>query len=308
VDGIGLLFIGLALVDLGQVDRRMVHPEHTWPGLSSRVGAASQQEIRENGLTRFLQARSAEVSAPVRILPLGRLFDDNSWMAHDVASVGGYHPAKPLRIQRLLEQGNLLTTPAVLNMLCVRYIVSPEPLEGGGSVAYPGPEAWAYANPGALPRAWISGRWRRVEGGACLQALGGLEPRDEVLLEEDPEGELDADAVGTATIERFQANRVELQVESSGAALLVLSEAYHPHWQAEVNGARSPVLAANCLLRAVPIPAGTSKVVFYFVDPAMRAGLRGSTVGLLGVLLLLLIDAVRWRRRVGGAAGAGEGA
>ncbi len=295
-DAAGALVIALAVFDLASVDRRMVHPERTWTGLESRVGPPRQATVEASPLVRYLREHPSDAPAPTRILPLGSMFNSNEWMTHEVASVGGYHPAKPTRMQTLLEAGDLLTSRGVLDLLAVRYLVAPEALDGGPAPVYAGADGHVYANPSSLPRAWVLGRWRRSEGANCVHALAEFDPRAEVLLESAPEPLPVADATGTARIVRFTANRVELEVESSAAALLVLSEAYHPHWRARVDGVTSPVLAANCLLRAVSVPAGKSHVAFEFVDPALRAGLATTSATAAILAALVVLAWWRWRR------------
>ena len=109
----------------------------------------------------------------------------------------------------------------------------------------------------------------------------------EVVLEEAPQNAVDSLAVGTARVVEFHDNRVVVDVESSGAALLVLREAYHSGWRATVNEQPARVLAADCLLRAVEIPAGAARVEFWFEHPGLATGAR-LTFGALAVVVLLI--------------------
>ncbi len=289
---------GLALVaslDLAWVDRRMVRPDHTWPGVESRVGPRRAVTPLDAGLVRFLLDHNPDAPAPPRILPLGDLFRSNAWMEQGISSVGGYHPAKPTRVQLLLEAADHITRSPVVDMLSVQHIVTPEPLSGGPEASYSGPGGAVYTNLKALPRAWVVGRWRLPAGGTCVAALPQLDPQHEVFLETEPVPAPEANATGSARVLAFASNRVELEVQASAPALLVLAEAYHSHWQARVNGEARPVLAANCVLRAVAVPAGTSRVEFVFVDPALRAGLTMTGAAALGIAGLAL---GAWRRRV----------
>jgi uncharacterized membrane protein YfhO len=85
--------------------------------------------------------------------------------------------------------------------------------------------------------------------------------------------------------------------------LLVLAEAYHPGWRAQVNGQPAPVWPADGLLRAVPVPAGASRVEMTFTDPALRRGLVVTLVALASVLALIVGSLVRGRRPAAPAAG-----
>jgi hypothetical protein len=144
--------------------------------------------------------------------------------------------------------------------------------------------------------------------GACVEALRSpeLDLRRVVLLETAPPAGLDSAATGTARITSFGANHLEVEATASAPALLVLAEAYHPDWRATVGGTAQPVLAADCALRAVPVPAGTSRVVLQFTAPALRAGLAVSGVSGAVVLALLGFEMVRRRRAATPAAAGAE--
>ncbi len=62
----------------------------------------------------------------------------------------------------------------------------------------------------------------------------------------------------------YAPTRLEIAVESEAAGYLVLSDAYYEGWQAAVNGSETPILRANIMFRAVPIPAGESTVVMEY--------------------------------------------
>lgn len=289
VDVAGAALVVVLLFDLGVVDRRMVRPEKTWPGVPVRV-VEPRPPRTPTPLFEFLRAQGSG-AAPPRVLPTGELFQSNEWMSYGIASVGGYHPAKLSRYQALYA-ADALSRPRVLDMLGVQFFVSSQPLAEMGDPVYRGPEGVVYANPSAYPRAWLVGGWRQVEPQACVSALldRGFQPRVEALVESPPGLAPDSAApVGRATIQTFSANRVELAVESSSAALLVLSEAYHPGWRVWVNDEPGRVLAADCALRAVVVPAGTSRVRFEFHDPALRAGLGISLGALVAIVLLFLL-------------------
>ena len=299
-DAAGLLLVALTVFDLGVVDRRMVHPERTWPGVAPRIAAPADVEPRGGPLVHFLQEH-ADGPAPVRILPAGPMFASNEWMAHGIASVGGYHPAKLARFQPLLDDPNLLGSPAVLNRLAVRYIVSPQPFAAAPPV-YSGADGAAYANPAALPRARLATRLRAASGAGCFEALRNADPslQDEALVESAPPEVIPQATAGQARVIGFAANRVEVETTSAAPALLVLAEAYHPNWRARVDGKETPVLVADCILRGVVVPAGTARVVFEFVDPALRAGMVGTAGS--GVVVTALCVWGCWRARRRGAA------
>jgi uncharacterized membrane protein YfhO len=69
-----------------------------------------------------------------------------------------------------------------------------------------------------------------------------------------------------------------------------------------VDGAPTPILRADYLLRAVAVPAGRHRVEFRYASPALRNGLRLSIVSLIAILAMFAV-ALLLRRRATSAAG-----
>ena len=301
LDAAGGLWVALTVADLAAVDRKMVVPQKTWPGVESRTAPAPRREPQASPLVRFLQQQPRrDGAAPVRILPLGAAYSNNQWMAFGIASVGGYHPAKLARFEQIAGSAQQTLDPRLLDLFSARYLVVPGRLQQTTlTPSYEDAEGVVYENPRAMPRAWVTGRWERTAPGEPCRARLLADDFDRehiVLLENDPQPAPDAGATGEARITAFTANRVGVAVTSSAPGLLVLSEAYHSGWRARVNGQVAPVWPADGLLRALPVPAGTSQVELQFTDPALRRGLALTVAALAGVLLLLGASLLRLRR------------
>jgi hypothetical protein len=69
-------------------------------------------------------------------------------------------------------------------------------------------------------------------------------------------------------VEGFSFNELRLQVNvdnnSQGYCFLYYSDAYHPYWNAYVNGKKTPVIKTNIGYKSILIPCGASEVVFRF--------------------------------------------
>ncbi|MEK7766207.1 MAG: hypothetical protein AAB368_08215 [bacterium] len=78
---------------------------------------------------------------------------------------------------------------------------------------------------------------------------------------------------GQVTALRLGPNRIEADVESNGPGLAVFSEVFYPAWSAFVDGARVPILRANVLLRAVPVPAGRHHIFMTYESIPFKIGL-----------------------------------
>jgi uncharacterized membrane protein YfhO len=120
-----------------------------------------------------------------------------------------------------------------------------------------------------------------------------LEPRREVLLERDllPPGP--RAAFRPATLVRYSACEVQVQAELDAPGYLFLSDAWYPGWRAEADGRPLPVIRANLAFRAVPLPAGSHRVVFQY-QPALQ---QLSSIISLSALVLLVVGAwASWRK------------
>ncbi len=159
-------------------------------------------------------------------------------------------------------------------------------------------DAYVYENPRALPRVMVVPNFRIADFGELIRnGWPDVDPRRSVLLEQPPPGprraaapasplpggvppalssEKDAGAPpalpvqgrdraeGVAHILRYANTEVDIEVEAPNGGFLVLNDAWHPWWRAEVDGRPTDILKANVLFRAVPIGQGTHRVHFAF--------------------------------------------
>lgn len=233
-----------------------------------------------------------------------------------LADVQGYNPIQNLRtieyfaalngFQQEYREANIyasgLASP-LLDLLNARYAVVPTMIPSDRVEASPPmpawPEVWSdertriLENPQALPRAWIVHEAQRVNPGEALPLLAGgtVDPRRVALLETDPPAlaPVADPAADEATVVADDGDSVRLRVRSEAAGLLVLSEVFDPGWSATVDGESTPILVADHLLRAVPIPAGEHRVMLRYEPPWLRVGLAVS-----GVALLLWLAVIAW--------------
>jgi hypothetical protein len=101
------------------------------------------------------------------------------------------------------------------------------------------------------------------------------------VLEAGPALELDPEATGQVLSRSDHANGLTAKVNTSGPMLAVLSDRWYPGWKASVNGADVPVLRANGVFMAVPVPAGVSDVEFHFTPGSVVLGAAISLAGML---------------------------
>ena len=134
---------------------------------------------------------------------------------------------------------------------------------------------------------WLPDDW---QGGEIAIERLSVEP-DALLLHGSPEDRPPGRG-GTVEILAYDATRVVLRAEAEAPTFLVLRDAHYPGWEAQVNGQPAPIYRANILFRAVPIPAGSSEIIFSFVPTLWYVGMA---LGGLGWLITLA--ALFWQRR-----------
>ncbi|KAA3624033.1 MAG: hypothetical protein DWP94_04540, partial [Flavobacterium sp.] len=207
-------------------------------------------------------------------------------------ALGGYHAAKPGRVQDLddfyLAEGDI----GILNMMNVRYIIGQSP--NGGPVAQ--------RNPFANGNAWFVENLLLAENAnEELLLLDSLDTKRTVVVHKEFQDKLPLENIvrdSTATIELTQYKPDHLVYESSSTSpqLAVFSEVYYPKgWNAYIDGQPAEYIRANYVLRAMPVPVGNHKIEFKFQPTVIKTG---GTIALLSfVILLVVLFAGLWYRR-----------
>ena len=114
---------------------------------------------------------------------------------------------------------------------------------------------------------------------AVFAALGepGFDPRRVVLLESEPVPPPAAGASGEVRILGESSDHVELAVRCDAPAILLLTDTYSRHWRARTlepgPQASYRLLPANWTLRAVPLAAGSHRLLLEYAPPSFRIGL-----------------------------------
>lgn len=95
----------------------------------------------------------------------------------------------------------------------------------------------------------------------------------------------------------YEPEGVVLRVSSGRPAMLVLADARFPGWTARIDGAATPLVRADLVLRAVAVAPGPREVVFEYNPLAVRLGVWMSAAALIVGAALALGPLVcrRWR-------------
>jgi hypothetical protein len=180
----------------------------------------------------------------------------------------------------------------LLDMLNVEYLVFPpgsknpplyEPLE----LVQQNDEGTIYRNPQVLPRAWLVHSAEVIpddDQQLVRIARNDFDPARFAVLPVAPP------ALGTPSVDdqigplEYGPNRLQLWARTGSPALLIVSDAYTPDWQVEVDGQPATLYRANYALRGVWLPEGTHEISFNYRP---RSFLIGGIVSIVAVLCLV---------------------
>ncbi len=291
-----ILVVAITVIDLWFVSGKYITPASP---------SSVEQEFRQDATTTYLKSQAGFF----RIFPVGQLFMDNTYASHGLQSIAGYSPAKlkiyQTMIDSTLEHSSDPQFPwnlNILNMLNVRFLVVPGLLPENSHLEQVSLDqsrrVVTYRNPAALPRAWYVSETRTARNDAdvfaTLNSPDFNPARTAVLYKAPAEGITPQDSTRPPVITEYRSRRITLKTETSGPALLVLSEVYYPAgWNAFVDGRETEILRTNYILRSVVVPAGTHEVVFRFDPSSYRTGWILSNAG--WAVAALAIVAGLWR-------------
>ncbi len=212
----------------------------------------------------------------------------------------------PNNFRNDLRPPSLRVTPiqskGFLDLLNVRYLVAPSKeklktllLNFDKLAAYQSPvysdEVSVYERKTAFERVFIVHRASfQQDEEASLRLLkkirnhlykiiiinGEPQPRIQAILQRTPA--LDS---SSAQILSYTANEVIISANMENPGFLVLSDNFHPDWQAFVNGKRSKIFRTDYLIRSVFLPEGTHEVRFIFKPASFYWGIYASLISLL---------------------------
>jgi hypothetical protein len=97
---------------------------------------------------------------------------------------------------------------------------------------------------------------------------------------------------GSARILVYEPEHVEIETEGVRPAVVVLTDAHYPGWEAQVDGRPAALLRADYLFRGVAVPPGRHTIELDYRPRSLRLGLALATGA------VLVFGAACWRERV----------
>ena len=268
----------LVLVDTWTAARRIIYAD------KYEAKVENPRERKPTGVDK--QILDSEKDIHYRVLDLSR---GNPFTSTEASyfhkSLGGYHAAKLMRYQELIER--YLSKPVenkhIIGMLNGKYIIQDQ---GGRGQAVPVAEA--------LGNAWFVNSYKVVENGdAEIAALASLKPKEEAVIQKDYAGTLQGlkiqpDPNAYIRLTSYHPDKMTYEYKAGTEQFAVFSEIYYPPakgWKLLLDGAEPlEIFKVNYLLRGARLPAGQHTLEMRF-EP--RSFYLGETVSLISSILLL---------------------
>ena len=293
--------VALVAVDLWSVDR-------SFYVFSPRASVL----FADDAVTSHLR----QVRPPYRVLDAGESYGHSILMAYRIPVVTGYHGFQLQRFNDLggYQQGwqNLLS-PSLLDLLAIRFIVTPRVQEVPGYHQVVGSTSTAFGTTAVLYERNVVPAYARVlpaavkapENQIVATLVDPRYPVNGVALLPDTSTSTAPSAQppfrrstvsATVTDWRPGAMTVALQGTEPGVSQLLVSENWYPDWRAEVDGKPGVVRRLDYTLLGVDVPAGTRQVRLTFDSPAYARGKILSALSLMLAALMIVLPLVTQSR------------
>jgi hypothetical protein len=269
-----IVVIGLVMIfDLFVVDKKYV----------SEKDFVSKREIEVPFQATPVDAQILQDSSNYRVFEInGNLSSARASFFHK--SIGGYHAAKPRRMQQLFDYQIAKNNLEPLNFLNVKYLIQTDK-EG---------KEFPISNPEANGNAWFVNQVKLVPtADEEMKALDQLDSKNVAVINSKEfainKSAFAKDSSAVITLDSYQPNHLKYTSINANEGLAVFSEMYYKNgWNAYIDGKNVEHLQANYVLRALLIPAGKHTVEFKFEPQVVQTGSTITLVSSIGILLLLI--------------------
>ncbi len=269
-----IIVIGLVMIfDLFLVDKKYV----------SDKDFVSKREVEVPFQATPVDLQILKDSSNYRVFEInGNLSSARASFFHK--SIGGYHAAKPRRMQQLFDYQIAKNNLETLNFLNVKYLIQTD--KDG--------KEFPIANPEANGNAWFVSQVKLVHSAdEEMKALDQFDSKNVAVINakefEVKKMAFAKDSSATITLDSYQPNDLKYTSINVNEGLAVFSEMYYKNgWNAYIDGKKVEYLQADYVLRALPIPAGKHSVEFKFEPQVVQTGSTITLVSSIGILLLLI--------------------
>ncbi|MEO8253521.1 MAG: YfhO family protein [Flavobacterium sp.] len=283
-----IILVGLFMVsDLFLVDKKYVSAKDF---VSSREVAVPFQETASD-------AQILRDTTHYRVFEVNGNFS-SARASYFHKSIGGYHAAKPRRVQQLFDYQIAKNNMEVLDMLNVKYIIQTDK-EG---------KEFPTVNPNANGNAWFVNDVKLVnKANDEMKALEHLNTKKVAVFNmqlnrnkfKNARLKRNLDTTGTIQLQVYKPNYIKYHSDSKNEGLAVFSEIYYPKgWNAYIDGEKTDHFPVDYVLRAMMIPKGVHTVEFKFEPEVIKTGSTITIISGVGMLLLLIGGVYYERKKV----------
>lgn len=209
----------------------------------------------------------------------------NALTSYHHKSMGGYHAAKLMRYQEMIERylGDPSTYRHIYGMFNCKYFITQNDQ--------------VLPNDEALGNAWFVSEVQTVANGdEEIAALAGLDARQTVVVQKAIADQALAgfqprfDSTASIRLTHYHPDTLIYQYSANSDQLAVFSEMYYPPskgWSMYIDGQKAAdFFKANFTLRAARLPAGQHELKMIFEPRSYYVGERISVITSIAVLLL----------------------
>ena len=202
-------------------------------------------------------------------------------------SIGGYHAAKPRKVQQLFDYQIAKNNMEILNMLNVKYIIQTNK-EG---------KEFPTINPNANGNAWFVNDVKLVnKANDEMKMLDKLNTKKAAIFNIHLYGDKfknarlkrNLDTSGTIKIQVYKPNYIKYISNNKKEGLAVFSEIYYENgWNAYIDGVKTEHFPVDYVLRALIVPGGEHTIEFKFEPQVIKTGSIITLISAVGMVLLL---------------------
>lgn len=222
-----------------------------------------------------------------RVLDLSVNVFNNSTTSYHHNTIGGYHAAKLMRYNDIIEKQISNNNQNVINMLNAKYIIKQDQTVS--------------QNPLACGTAWFIDTLRKVTTpNEEMAALNNFNPQEEAIILDNEfnnyAGNFDPQKGGEITLTDYDPQNLVYSYTADSPQFAVFSEIwYGPNkgWQAYIDDKPVDHVRVNYILRALKVPEGKHTIAFRFKPVKIQQYITISRTA-SGILMVALLGMIGW--------------
>jgi len=222
-----------------------------------------------------------------RVLDLSVSTFGNATTSYYHNTIGGYHAAKLMRYNDIIERQLSNNNSNVFNMLNAKYIIRKD-------------QPYS-VNPLACGTAWFVDTIRKVDSpDAEIAALTNFNPQEEAILLDKEfagyAGDFNPQKGGEISLTTYDPQNMIYTSSADSEQFAIFSEIWYgpdKGWQAYIDDKPVPHVRVNYLLRAMRVPAGKHTISFRFKPVKIQRYIDMSRIA-SGFLSLALLGMIGW--------------